>query len=559
MADEIEPVASSASTDLTKTDKIPSSQNNNSELPYKADNKSSQLSQTSAVSGNHDRVSINEKKNSDSQKNRTDSQSINHFASSWQDSIAALKTHQIPEDSKDLKTFDKKAKQDTASEKAKNPDIKSGQKSPKATRDPFQKPSQDVIDKNKPASPEQKKADYERFRDEYRKKDAKADDSKIMNVYEKSLGIDNILRDEKTDPEIKRQFARDRIEMRTGEKAKEEDINKELSAIEGINSFEKFKKDHPARNYDAGNNIEFSETRQMADFMKQKYGIDVRNLNKDNYQDAVSKMTEAKTGQPATEEQKMKETGALAKSGISSEAVAQHTQNIMDKTRPEFTKNFTEKFQKDNGRKPSQEEITKAHGQEFLRAFCAFGPYGGAGKDGTGWGATVHGIEPTMVDSSFQKDEIKNMMDQYPNALEVPYSDGTVEKVSLPHALNQMEGSFGKTLPDVKNMAPWEKGVFNRSVALPWASGTFAEWLHKDQSEWEPGTIGSLAGESPALKEQFYKDPVDAIRGFCKDPRKYLLDVANREILPTTIAKYKFAGGPGNIQFINGRWVTVVE
>lgn len=283
-------------------------------------------------------------------------------------------------------------------------------------------------------------------------------------------------------------------------------------------------------------------------------GMDPKKLNKDNFNDFVKARVESETGKPATKEQIEKETGKMCERGESPEAVAQHTQNIMDKTQKPFTDRFKEDYKaKNGGKEPSEEEVQKAYAQEFLRAFSAFGPYG---SDGKGWGATVHGIDPDKIDPAFQTEDVKKMMNQYPNVMESQkYPDGTTEKASFPHMLNRLELAAGKPEADPK------ASNFERQYMAPWASGSAAEMLKiSDPKSMEPGTTGSIAGASPKLVQDFIKSPVDAMRSFASDPRQYLLDVANREYaannqngsardpnpLPPSLSKYKMMGGSGH-------------
>ncbi|MDQ7826565.1 MAG: hypothetical protein RDV48_27430 [Candidatus Eremiobacteraeota bacterium] len=300
------------------------------------------------------------------------------------------------------------------------------------------------------------------------------------------------------------------------EKAKEEakDLKEKGEKTPGEKKadFDKFGKDFRS-NYMKEHGRPPSNDETLKAYEKEK-GVDVSKLKGDELRQAAADRAEARTGKEATRDQVSDEIAKMSKNGESKDAVSQNMQNILDRTKDSFAENYLK-----NHPDASKEEIDKAHKEEALRAFAAYGPY-------QGYSDSVFGIKKDNIDPSFKDDNTVRMLGSFPDKINATGENGKEYQPSVNHLMNGL----------MNELAPNDAGKVNKGFWADAASSPGAELLKIfTGNEMEPGVTGTRAANSPQLQREFMENPAQALSNFLDDPGKYVSDAsltAMRSLVP---------------------------
>lgn len=197
------------------------------------------------------------------------------------------------------------------------------------------------------------------------------------------------------------------------------------------------------------------------------------------------------------------------------DSVIKNTENIMNKTKEPFKKEFVEKYKAENGGKePTKEQIEKAHNEEFLKSFThqkyKFDQ--------------LAGIEPEKRSSAFKDPMVEQMMASYPDKINLKNKDGSeVKDLSVNHMLSgvQYHGTDADSIKSAMQKYTVGQGVNSHLAESLKPTGIFGE-IHKNGEE--PGHSGIWAGSSRDLQKEFMNNPVEGMKKFLDNPSQYIKD-----------------------------------
>ncbi len=211
---------------------------------------------------------------------------------------------------------------------------------------------------------------------------------------------------------------------------------------------------------------------------------------------------------PSALSPEMERTAALAKKGDPT-AVIQNTQNILDLTRDLFRQDYIARYRQDNGGDtPSDQQISQAHHEAFLKAFTS-------ARYGFG---RLAGIDESQQPRAFNQ-VVGRLLESFPNGMTAGSGSGEMRNISINHLLSGIQWNS----TDSDGISEWLlKNSLGRLVNSHAAEIGKGLGIFPGHSGEEPGHSGIYAADSATLQRMFVADPTAAMRAFLANPQAYI-------------------------------------